>query len=167
MTGEEETRRACARKRRESLMWNEALILLIAQMSCLPIRLRPSLHRSEHRCRLIGANAHDYLMVYDIYVIEPIGFHSSPTLTFCPFSASTAQRPEETQEKGTRSLASAETDYLNVTPWIEIGDWVVSEGFASLCPRPLRLQLWTRTAERTRPPSSARPHRLRRHAPSG
>lgn len=109
-------------------MWNEALILLIAQMSCLPIRLRPSLHRSEHRCRLIGANAHDYLMVYDIYVIEPIGFHSSPTLTFCPFSASTAQRPEETQEKGTRSLASAETDYLNVTPWIEIGDWVVSEG---------------------------------------
>lgn len=113
-------------------MWNEALILLIAQMSCLPIRLRPSLHRSEHRCRLIGANAHDYLMVYDIYVIEPIGFHSSPTLTFCPFSAPTAQRPEETQEKGTRSLASVETDYLNVTPWIEIGDWVVSEGCVSL-----------------------------------
>lgn len=40
-------------------------------------------------------------------------------------------------------------------------------GFASLCPRPLRLQLWTRTAERTRPPSSARPPRLRRRAPSG
>lgn len=60
-------------------MWNEALILLIAQMSCLPICLRPSLHRSEHRCRGIGANAHDYLMVYDIYVIEPIVFHLSPT----------------------------------------------------------------------------------------
>lgn len=40
-------------------------------------------------------------------------------------------------------------------------------GFASLCLRPLRLQPWTRTAERTRPPSSARPPRLRRRAPSG
>lgn len=59
-------------------MWNEALILLIAQMSCLPIRLRPSPHRSEHQCRGIGANARDYLMVYVIRVMEPVGFHLSP-----------------------------------------------------------------------------------------
>ena len=43
----------------------------------------------------------------------------SGTFTFCLFSAPTAQRPEETQEKGTRSLARVETDF-----WMDRNVWL-------------------------------------------